>query len=1145
MEAPWVWDRPLTRVDAAVWISRADDIERLIELFGASQQPVFVWSPIKSGTTTFFQELLALPKTSLNSLLIDARQTVGEEMHEAQREGNVVIVDELDEFEALDDIRTKLTAVITALGERHKLILAGDNRVFKVAQDRLGPLSEFRLAPLQGNFQRQLVIGPFEALGYQITPEAAGFLWSSAAGNAYLIQRLAASFHQSAERSNKRNVGILEMQVFLTDSVHQPKDYFDSLADRILWDPDASYAIVDLLEARLPEDSPSLEGLGVVKAGERTFPSRMFESALRERCEPIKLARRFASRQNWAEAVDFYEAHLARFAERRQGREETLLEAVNACFSARDPLRAASFARQLTPIMEPSYRSDWLKHQFLDHIKELLLSLGVRDSARVFESVVQAADAIARTGRVRLYMTDADDARLMCRHAIGSNAEEFKKESVSKESPDWKVAKVLLTNKFAEVLDTQNDAECRRDVAQRLALHSSWLFPIPSASQSPADHGNSRPCAGVLCIDNPHHSPDRPTDAEKALICALLEGASTPLSTAKALADRSDLQFRLERLTSLHRFVLTDHPADDILDHLFEVATEIQPHLAIIVVRLRGGYHLNRLGIRGFYPQHLEPVFRRRELAQLNLDENFGDRYGIERHFQVYDVTAKTELDANPAMRRFLKALTEERVTQPIGSLLSFKLETADAEMGVCNFYTATPRTFLPDEIEALSMIVKQAAVALHNAEQMESVKRQRQGLAVLSDCISLVNVASLPSRGGVSPADVLAREVTARLGQLFHVSSASLSEMTAQKTLRIKHTWPAEQVIEGATREIGLDEGITGWAVQSGETKVLSVKDPEWRTRYIPRVPNVHTTAAFPMKDTEGNVIGALTLENEEEDPFAPQDIALIEAIVGQVPIAITNARLVARLTDAYEEIKQKHWAEAMGETVAAAVHRVGNLVAHIPAFSAEAISLIRTGTPDSLASAIEYVERSSKSAERMRRIAERLNGSGAGPRKNELIDIKSIVDQAIAEMERRLPLERIQCRVDAPREVAMYSDPDQVTEIVECLLENGLEASKHGTAYSDSKVLSVEVAITEASSLMSLEVTDFGNGIPHSLMHELCRTVVQSNWKGAGVGLFVSARHAAMLGGQLSFSNPESASSGRGATFRLQLPLSVAAQK
>nr|VFJ43108.1 MAG: GAF domain-containing protein [Candidatus Kentron sp. DK] len=903
-ETIWVWGRPLDiERDAEIFISRALEVEKLLSMFDNGAECVFVPSPPKWGTTTFFSELqgIAEQEGRWTVRVIDARKDIPENLSQTLgKKPTLLILDELEDIQNINEVEQLLDDLHAATESNVKWILAGDNRIRRLIRqiEHFPEVEDFQLNPLPSQqMAESLVIEPLRKLGHNLKAEVADNLCKDAV-TPYLGQRLAELFSRNIRTEEHRGFSHSEMWAFLKNASNLVKDYFDDLVERIIRDDEAPYAIVDLLDGDLREANPSLQSLGITGSDGQSFASRLFQDALKERCTLRKFARRFGAAGNWAEAMGFYRTEIERWGGPIAEKQEILEEAVNACFAAKDTMAFISFAEHLTQEMQPEQRVAWLRKTFLTQVFELIDLLPEKESHRIFEAVVHAINTVTRTGRVRLYLSDANGKRLLCREAIGAFSDEWRKEPIAIDAVDWKITKVYHSGAFSDVPDPQRDKETKQNVAKKLQLYSSWLFPVFQSHDLNTPESPNRSVIGVLCIDNPHHSPDRPGSSEKELVGELLTVVTAPLLRAKAEADRSDLQFRIEQLTSLHEHLLTDDPAEKILERLFDVATKIQPNLSMINVRLVEGYRLDRLGVAGYWPQEkLKSIFSGANLHSIGLKDSFAEPEDKKPIRYVPNVHNGNGQGGIGALRTFIQEVEDRKIDLALGSLLSFRLETPEKYLGMCNFYTNHPYEFLDDEKKILSMIVKQAAVALHNSSQLKAVERQRKALEILNNCIALVNKNARPRE--------LKRDITKEFGQLFEVKSASFVRLEGEK-LYFDHTWPEAELETNAPSILELREGVTGWAITSGKSQVVSRKDEEWKRRQVVRVKGSNCCAAVPMRNGDGKVIGALVLETEKEDAFAPSDIQLIEAVVGQVPIAIDNARLVSNLRKVGDEREQ-----------------------------------------------------------------------------------------------------------------------------------------------------------------------------------------------------------------------------------------------
>jgi PAS domain S-box-containing protein len=122
-----------------------------------------------------------------------------------------------------------------------------------------------------------------------------------------------------------------------------------------------------------------------------------------------------------------------------------------------------------------------------------------------------------------------------------------------------------------------------------------------------------------------------------------------------------------------------------------------------------------------------------------------------------------------------------------------------------------------------------------------------------------------------------------------------------------------------------------------------------------------------------------------------------------------------------------------------------------------------------------------------------------------------------------------QLELRVDGPSK-AIISDPRRVRQILLNLLSNAIK-------FGRGKPICVEVALGAADHI-EVAVSDQGEGIASEDLPRIFDEFVQlsnsQRFGGTGLGLPISKRLAALLGGELCVSSER----GKGSTFRLTLP-------
>ncbi len=108
---------------------------------------------------------------------------------------------------------------------------------------------------------------------------------------------------------------------------------------------------------------------------------------------------------------------------------------------------------------------------------------------------------------------------------------------------------------------------------------------------------------------------------------------------------------------------------------------------------------------------------------------------------------------------------------------------------------------------------------------------------------------------------------------------------------------WHGEPAKPGVQRLLRVgEEGIIGWVAARGEPAIVS--DVTRDDRYVPHpgLPNVRSELAVPLSGGEG-ILGVLDVQSDRTGAFEQTDQFLLQALAGQVAIAIENVRLHASM--------------------------------------------------------------------------------------------------------------------------------------------------------------------------------------------------------------------------------------------------------
>jgi GAF domain-containing protein/HAMP domain-containing protein len=124
------------------------------------------------------------------------------------------------------------------------------------------------------------------------------------------------------------------------------------------------------------------------------------------------------------------------------------------------------------------------------------------------------------------------------------------------------------------------------------------------------------------------------------------------------------------------------------------------------------------------------------------------------------------------------------------------------------------------------------------------------------------------------------------------------------------------EMLVRGHRLEVGGDS-MVGQCVARAEVRIALDVGEEAVRFDNPFLPKTRSEMALPLR-SRGRVIGAMTVQSEEEAAFDEADIAVMQTMADQAAVAIDNAQLFAETQTALQEMEAIHhrylaqaWAE------------------------------------------------------------------------------------------------------------------------------------------------------------------------------------------------------------------------------------------
>lgn len=149
----------------------------------------------------------------------------------------------------------------------------------------------------------------------------------------------------------------------------------------------------------------------------------------------------------------------------------------------------------------------------------------------------------------------------------------------------------------------------------------------------------------------------------------------------------------------------------------------------------------------------------------------------------------------------------------------------------------------------------------------------------------------------------------------------------------------------------------------------------------------------------------------------------------------------------------------------------------------------------------------------------------------------VNDVVEQAVQQFAPAITRRGVRCLcfTDPRLDDNVHGDPQRTGQILLNLLSNATKFTESGVIVVRSHLI-----ISDARSLVRLEVTDTGIGIPSTVQSTLFSPMSQADntisrrFGGTGLGLFLCRKLAKLMGGDITLTSAP----GTGSTFRVDLP-------
>jgi two-component system NtrC family sensor kinase len=473
-------------------------------------------------------------------------------------------------------------------------------------------------------------------------------------------------------------------------------------------------------------------------------------------------------------------------------------------------------------------------------------------------------------------------------------------------------------------------------------------------------------------------------------------------------------------------------------------------------------------------------------------------------------------------------SIREAMQREDVASALCLPLKIKGRTIGVLNASKTTPESpFNYRDLELLSLLASQVAIAIENSRIHEATRDRTRQLAALNE-LSRVVISTLDL-------DEVLRRAIQGINRIISVEAGSLlllDETTNELIFRMTLHGDVQKL---TPFKLQVGQGIAGWVVKKG--KPLLVADVNAEPRFYKEVSEhlglvCHSILCVPLVIRD-HVIGAIELINKLDGEFTNDDLELLNSMAATVAIALENARLYTELAEFALELEKSQdqviragKLAATGKLAASLAHEINNPLQaiqnclHLVMYRSSLDANKRQGY---LAMAQEEVQRLIDLVQRMLDFY-RPSKEGIEP-----VDIKAILDDVLSLAGKRLQHAKIVVHRDATSPLPPVDGTSNLLKQV--FLNIIINASEAMPTGGD---LYIDTTWDEKRGEVSISFTDTGEGIPAAELANIFDPFYTTKAKGTGLGLSISHTIIERHGGRIDVKSKL----GKGSTFSVRLP-------
>lgn len=435
-------------------------------------------------------------------------------------------------------------------------------------------------------------------------------------------------------------------------------------------------------------------------------------------------------------------------------------------------------------------------------------------------------------------------------------------------------------------------------------------------------------------------------------------------------------------------------------------------------------------------------------------------------------------------------------------SEMALPLAVGDQVIGALTVQSVEEAAFSEDDITALQGMADQLAVAIQNARLYSENERL---LSQATRRARLLMAAADVGKGVTSILDL--DELLHRMVDIicdaygFYYAGVFLLDDTAEwAVLRAgRGDAGAAMVAEGHKLQVG-GQSMIGAAIAQRQARIALEVGEEAVFFKNPHLPMTRSEMALPLVVGD-EVIGAVTVQSEQEAAFSDEDISSLQAMADQLAVALHNAHLLRALEMAHAELVRTKTFEAVATATTEAIHWIGNKALPI-SVSVQRLREDMACLSGVDAEIVESMQEDLTLVEASARLIAQVKEHLIGPAR-EYVPAPAMIEDVVKDTARVMGIapEVIHFTVKPGLPLAV-ADTTQLSRAFRYVLQNALEATED----RDAPRIDVEVALVEEKDARYVvtRIGDNGPGVNDANLDKIWVSFYTTRGaKHAGLGL------------------------------------------